>query len=273
MKRREFITLASATAAWPFAARAQQLSAMPVVGFLSGRSLSSDPHLVQAFRNGLNEAGFVEGRNVAIEFRWAEGKSERLTTFAADLTSDSRVAVLFAGAADTRVRELRTMLSAKPVVYALGGDPVLLGAAATLSRPGGNATGTTIMSAALWPKRLAFLRELIGQSNLIAVLIDPANETTATATEDIQAAAKDIGYRFSAVRRRRGRLLRARSSQRRYDESACSWAQQSRPTSRPVSRCSRKPCISWVGSTAAMCGLKSDGLAVIPWRLAKTRKN
>ncbi len=197
MKRREFIALLGA-AAWPTRGHAQQ-PGLPAVGFLSGRSLSSDAHLVQAFRSGLNEAGFVEGRNVIIEFKWAEGKSDQVTKFAVDLVSDHRVAVIFAGAIDTRIHELRTTLAALPVVYAVGGDPVRLGVAASLARPGGNATGMTVMTAALWPKRLALLRELVGQTETVAVLIDPANETAPVATKDIEAAAKDIGQRITLV--------------------------------------------------------------------------
>ena len=199
MRRRGFITLVGGAAiGLPLVARAQP-AALPVVGFLSGRSLSSDAHLVQVFRNGLKEAGYVEGRDIAIEFRWAEGKSERLPAFAAELAANARVAVIFAGAIDTRVREIKASLAALPVVFAVGGDPVLLGVAASLPRPGGNATGMTIMSAALWPKRLALLRELIGQANLVAVLIDPANQTAAAATKDIEAAAKDIGQAIVLV--------------------------------------------------------------------------
>lgn len=198
MRRRQFIALSSGAAAWPLAAWAQQM-ALPKVGFLSGRSLSSDAQLVQAFRTGLDKAGYAEGRNVVIEFRWAEGKSELLTKFATDLVSKDHVAVVFAGAIDTRIRELQKTLATTPVVYAVGGDPVLLGIAASLARPGGNATGMTVMTAALWPKRLALLRELIGQASLVAVLTDPANETTARATKDVEAAAKDIGQRIILV--------------------------------------------------------------------------
>ncbi len=197
MKRRDFIALAGGAAAWPLAAQAQR-SATPVIGFLSGRSLSSDAHLVQSFRSGLKKAGYVEGYNVAIEFRWAEGKSDRLTQLAADLVAH-HVAVMFAGAIDTRIRELRTTLADVPTVYAVGGDPVQLGIAASLARPGGNATGMTILTAALWPKRLALLRELIGPADLVSALIDPANETVAAASKEIEAAAKDVGQAISLV--------------------------------------------------------------------------
>jgi putative ABC transport system substrate-binding protein len=106
---------------------------------------------------------------------------------------------VFAGAIDTRIRELRAALATTPAVFAIGGDPVILGVAASLARPGGNITGMTIMSAALWPKRLAFLRELVGQTDLVAVLIDPANETAALASRDVESAAKAIGQRIVLV--------------------------------------------------------------------------
>jgi putative ABC transport system substrate-binding protein len=199
MKRREFVALlGGAAAALPLTGRAQPVD-MPIVGFLSGRSLSSDAHLVQAFRNGLNKAGYTEGRNLSIEFRWAEGKSEHLTALATDLVA-RHATVVFAGGIDTRVHELQRVLAATtPVVYAVGGDPVQLGIAASLAQPGGNATGMTIMSASLWPKRLALLNELIGRTELLAVLIDPANQTASVAAKDVEAAAKDIGQRILLV--------------------------------------------------------------------------
>jgi len=192
------VLVGGAAAAWPLSVRAQS-GALPVIGFISGRSPASDGHLVQAFRKGLKQTGYVEGRNVAIEFRWAEGKSERLPGFAAELVAGHRVSAVFAGALDTRVHELRPALASVPVVYALGGDPVLLGVAASLARPGGNATGMTVMTAALWPKRLALLHELIGRTERLAVLVDPANETAQSSTKDVEAAAKDIGQTIVLV--------------------------------------------------------------------------
>ncbi|HXZ22556.1 MAG TPA: ABC transporter substrate-binding protein [Pseudolabrys sp.] len=197
MKRREFIALIGCAAAWPLTATAQQVT-LPVVGFLSGRSLSSDAHLVRAFRNGLNEAGYVEGQNAVIKFRWAEGKPDKLPELAADLVAH-KVAVVFMGAADVGVHKIKAALPEIPVVFATGGDPVALGIAASLARPGGNFTGMTVLSASLWPKRLALLRELIGRTDLIAVLINPANDTAAQATKDVEAAAKDIGQRITLL--------------------------------------------------------------------------
>lgn len=199
MKRRTFLALVGGgTIAWPFSARTQHTD-VPLVGFLSGRSITSDAHLVRAFRSGLKEAGYVEGRNVTIEFRWAEGRSERLTALATDLLSNPRLAVVFAGAIDTRIRELRTKLANVPAVYAIGGDPVHLGVAASLARPGGNATGMTVMTAELWPKRLELLRELAVRPPIVGVLIDPANETAPAATKDVEAAAREIGQTITLV--------------------------------------------------------------------------
>lgn len=197
MRRRDFIWTLGATTVWPVTAHAQQVL-LPVVGFLSGRSLASDATLVRAFRDGLSDAGYVEGRNVKIEFRWADGRPEKLPQLAGDLLAQ-HASVIFAGAADNGIHEIQEVLSEIPVVFATGGDPVALGIATTLAHPGGNVTGMTVMTAALWPKRLAFLRELTGQGDLIAVLIDPANDTATRATADIEAAAKSVGQEIVVV--------------------------------------------------------------------------
>jgi hypothetical protein len=141
-------------AAWPFAASAQQ-PAMPV-GFLSGRSLASDSDLVAVFRQALSEAGYVNGQNVAIEFRWADGQLDRLPELAAELI-ERKVAVIFAGAADVAAGALRVAAATVPVVLATGSDPVAAGLVASLNRPGGNLTGVTGITNALWPKRLELL--------------------------------------------------------------------------------------------------------------------
>src|SRR5262245_36855663 len=148
MQRREFITLlGGAAAAWPLVAHAQQ-PAMPVVGFLSGRSLASDSELVAAFSQALNEVGYVTGRNVAIEFRWADGQLGRLPELAADLI-ERKVAVLFAGASDVAAGALRVAAATVPVVFVTGTDPVAAGLVASFNRPGGNLTGVTVITNAL----------------------------------------------------------------------------------------------------------------------------
>jgi ABC-type uncharacterized transport system substrate-binding protein len=192
MKRREFITLiGGAAVAWPLTTHAQQ-SAMPVVGFLSGRSLASDAYLVGAFRQALNESGFVEGRNLAIEFRWADGQLARLPTLAAELV-ERKVSVVFAGASDVAIGAIKVVAATLPVVIATGSDPVALGLIPSLNRPGGNLTGVTVITAALWPKRLELLRELITPTPVVALLVNPNNPTEEPATRELQAAARSVG--------------------------------------------------------------------------------
>jgi putative ABC transport system substrate-binding protein len=192
MRRRQFLgVLGGVTAGWPLAVRAQQ-PAMPVVGYLSGRSLVSDPHLVAAFRRGVGEAGYVEGENVRFEFRWAEGRADRLPHLAAELAGRA-VAVIFAGGVDVQVRAVKAAVSTVPIVIATGGDPVELGLVASLSRPGGNVTGATALTAVLWPKRLELLRELMHSPGVIAMLVNPDNAVGATGAREAQAAARNIG--------------------------------------------------------------------------------
>jgi putative ABC transport system substrate-binding protein len=191
MKRRRFITLLGGAAAWPLAARAQK-PAMPVVGFLSGRSLVSDSHLVATFSRALNEAGYIDGQNVAVEFRWADGQLNRLPELAAELI-ERKVAVLFAGASDAAAGALRVAAATVPVVVATGSDPVAAGLVASFNRPGGNLTGVTVFSVALELKRLEFLRELISPTPLIALLINPNNLTATAARRELTDATRNIG--------------------------------------------------------------------------------
>jgi putative tryptophan/tyrosine transport system substrate-binding protein len=190
MRRREFITLVG-TAMLPLAAHAQR-PALPVVGFLSGRSLASDAHLAAAFRQGLSETGHIDGQSVAIEFRWADGQLDRLPALAADLVR-RQVAVIFAGAVDVQIRALNASISTTPIVFATGGDPVELGLGASFNRPGGNATAVTVVTDALWPKRLELLRELSAQAAVVAVLVNPDRPQSPLAVRDLQAAARGIG--------------------------------------------------------------------------------
>ncbi len=192
MRRRDFLgAFLGTAAAWPLAARAQQ-QAMPVVGFLSGRSLASDSDLVAVFRQALTEAGYVNNQNVAIEFRWADGQLDRLPELAAELI-ERKVSVIFAGASDVAAGALRVAAATVPVVFATGSDPVAAGLVASLNRPGGNLTGVTVITAALWPKRLELLRELISPTPLVALLINPNNLTATHARRELNAAARRIG--------------------------------------------------------------------------------
>jgi putative tryptophan/tyrosine transport system substrate-binding protein len=191
MKRREFTALlGGAAATWPMVARAQQ--AMPVVGFVSGRSPGSDVYLVEGFRRGLRENGFTEGQNVALEFRWADGRLDRPPAMTAELI-ERKVAVLFAGAADVATGALRVASAIVPVVFAMGSDPVETGLVASFNRPGGNLTGVTVITNTLWPKRIELLRELLPTTRLIALLLNPTNLAHLSATRELNDAAGKLG--------------------------------------------------------------------------------
>jgi putative ABC transport system substrate-binding protein len=173
VKRREFITLlGGAAAAWPLAARAQQ-PAMPVIGFMSARSPEDSAHLLAAFRRGLAEGGYVEGQNVSIEFRWARGQYDLLPAMAADLVS-RRVSVLVAVGGDPSPRAAKRATSTIPIVFGVGGDPISEGLVESFNRPGGNATGDTLYTNIMEPKRLGLLRELVPGVPLIGVLLNPS---------------------------------------------------------------------------------------------------
>jgi putative ABC transport system substrate-binding protein len=191
MRRREFIAALGGAAVWPLAASAQQ-PVMQVVGFVSGRSLGSDAFLVEGFRRGVRENGFIDGQNVTLEFRWADGQLDRLPALAAELI-ERKVAVLFAGAAETAMGALRVASVMVPVVFATGSDPVQNGLVASFNRPGGNLTGVTVITNALWPKRLEFLRELLPTTSLIALLVNPTNLAHLSASRELNDAARKIG--------------------------------------------------------------------------------
>ena len=191
MRRREFITFLGSVAAFgPHAARAQQVP--PLVAFISARAPTSDAHLAAAFRQGVSENGLVEGQHFAIEFRWAEGQSGRVPEFLADMAR-RQVAVVFVGGGDAEVKLVRTTVSTIPLVFAVGGDPVADGLVASLNRPGGNATGISNMTAALWPKRLELFRELIPSASALALFVSPSHPSAASTGLEVQAAGRAMG--------------------------------------------------------------------------------
>jgi putative ABC transport system substrate-binding protein len=200
MRRREFITLLGSVAAsaicWPFAARAQQ-PAMPVIGFLNSRSPNDSADSVAAFRRGLAEVGFVEAQNVAIEYRWAEGRYERLPAMAAGLVDRQVTAIAAAFLPAARAASVAT--TKIPIVFNVGGDPVKLGLVASLNRPGGNLTGVSQFAVTLEAKRLQLLHELAPQATAVAFLVNPANPNTESDTRDMQAAARILGLQLHLI--------------------------------------------------------------------------
>jgi putative ABC transport system substrate-binding protein len=195
MRRRDFITLLSGTAAaWPLAARAQP-AGMPVVGYLSPNSLATDGNRA-AFLEGLKEGGYVEGRNVAMEYRWADDQNDRLPALAADLVR-RRVAVIATATGTVTALAAKRATSTIPIVFEIGTDPVAAGLVASLNRPGGNLTGVTNLSAQLAPKQLELLHELIPTATNMAALINPTNPNVAeTVSRDLQAAAGALGLQL-----------------------------------------------------------------------------
>jgi putative tryptophan/tyrosine transport system substrate-binding protein len=193
MRRREFIlALGGAAAALPLTARAQQ-PAMPVVGFLRGTSLASSMHLVTAFRQGLKEAGFVEGQNVAVEFRSAEDRPDRLPALVADLLRRPAALIVGDGNVAAAAKSATTNV---PIVFATGSDPVRDGVVASLNRPGGNVTGVVFFNAVLGAKRLALLRQLVPKATTIGMLVNPNVPNTEAERKDVQAAALATGQQL-----------------------------------------------------------------------------
>jgi putative ABC transport system substrate-binding protein len=200
MKRREFITLVGGAAAWPFAASAQQ-SMTPVIGILGATTLEENRNWIAAIFQGLKESGFVEGQNLAAEYRWAEGQYDRLPALATELVV-RRIAVIVpvGGAPPTSAAKAAT--STIPVVFNMGGDPVRLGFVASLNRPGGNLTGVSMLVVETEAKRLALLSELAPSAKLIAVIVNPDNAQAEMQVRSVQVAAAGTGRQLLVLRAR-----------------------------------------------------------------------
>jgi putative ABC transport system substrate-binding protein len=196
--RRDFITLVGGAAAWPLVARAQQ-AATPVVGFLNSASPEPFVQNVAAFRGGLNETGFVEGHNVAIEYRWADGQYDRLPALAADLVRH-QVTVIAASGTSAPALAAKAATSVIPIVFQTGGDPVHDGLVTSMNRPGGNVTGVSRLSVTLEPKRLELLRQLATKAAAIGLLVNPTNPRSELVVQQMEEAAGALGFRLHLVK-------------------------------------------------------------------------
>jgi putative tryptophan/tyrosine transport system substrate-binding protein len=197
MKRREFISLlGGAAATWPLAARAQQ-AAMPVIGFLRSTPATGFAYTVDPFRQGLNDAGFVEGKNVAIEYRWADNQQDRLPGLVADLLRRQVAAIVGAGVPAAQAGKAATATT--PIVFVIGADPVRVGLVASINRPGGNITGVVFSVAPLVAKLLGMLHELVPRASIIAVLRDPNGPNFESQSRDLEEAARAIGPQILMV--------------------------------------------------------------------------
>ena len=193
MRRREFITGIAGAAAWPIAARAQQ--ALPVVGFLGPESaVSGFVPMAAAFRHGLNEAGYVEGQNMALEYNWARGQSDRLRALAAELVRRQVALIATSGTASSVAAKAAT--ATIPIVFSTAADPIAMGLVASLNRPGGNATGVANLNMELGPKQLELLRELVPTATIIAVLVNPHFPMAERQSQGLQAAARKLALQF-----------------------------------------------------------------------------
>jgi len=199
MRRRDFIKIvAGSAAAWPLAARGQQ-PAMPVIGFMSGRSLADAGYLADAFRQGLRDTGYVEGENISIEYRWANGDYDRLPGLASDLLL-RKVLVLVAVGGDSSALAAKQATSTVPIVFGTGSDPIKAGLIASFNRPGGNATGYALLTNQMEPKRIGLLHELVPNVSLLGALINPSFPPAAQELEDIQNATNSIKQNLFVAR-------------------------------------------------------------------------
>jgi putative ABC transport system substrate-binding protein len=197
--RRQFISAIGGAAAWPLSARAQK-TAMPVIGLLNSTSPQAYASRIAAFRQGLSESGFVEGRNVAIDYRWANGQYDNLPSLAAELVG--RQINVMAAITTPAALAAKAATTTLPIVFEVGGDPVELKLVASLSRPGGNVTGVSLLNAELGLKRLELLHELVPTAATVAVLVNPANPNTESLSTDLQAAAHSMGIKLRILHAR-----------------------------------------------------------------------
>jgi putative tryptophan/tyrosine transport system substrate-binding protein len=214
MKRRQFITLLGGAAAWPITARAQQPAKMPVIGYLSSESSALWASRLRAFHQGLGETGFVENQNVAIEYRWAEGRYDRLPALAGDLVR-RQVTVIFATPGVSALAA-KAATATIPIIFTSGVDPVRAGLVASLNRPGGNLTGTSNLAVELGPKRLELLHQLVPAATVIALLHNPSNPAD-VGGEPYQVAARSLGLQIAVL---------PASSERDFDAVFASLLQQ-----------------------------------------------
>jgi putative ABC transport system substrate-binding protein len=198
MKRRQVITLIGGAAAWPLAARAQQ-AAMPVIGYLSARSPDDTTHLVAAFNKGLGETGFIDSRNVTIDWSWGRGQYEQLPAMAAEFVR-RRVALIVATGGEPAALAAKAATSTIPIVFSIGGDPVSQGLAASFSHPGGNTTGFTLLTNQLEPKRLGLLRQFLPHAAIIGFLVNPGFPPSERQLADAQTAARTMGVQIFVLR-------------------------------------------------------------------------